>query len=61
LTPDERQVAKIEQVDTRMVTADGVQVAGELGALLDKEFSTQDLPECPPNAKTASELISEAV
>ncbi len=46
---------------THVVTADDVRVAGELGALLDKEFFAQDLPKFPPNAKTASELISEAV
>ena len=36
-------------------------VAGELGAILDKEFFAQDLPKLPPNIETASELISEAV
>jgi hypothetical protein len=36
-------------------------IAGELGALLDKEFFAQDLPKFPPNGETASELISEAV
>ena len=46
---------------THLVTADDVRVAGELGALLDKEFFAQDLPKLLPNAKTASELISEAV
>ena len=46
---------------THLVTADDVRVAGQLGALLDKEFLAQDLPKLPVNAKTASELISEAV
>lgn len=46
---------------THLVTADDVRVAGELGALLDKEFFAQDLPKFPLNAETASELISEAV
>jgi hypothetical protein len=43
------------------VTADDVRVAGELGALLDKEFFAQDLPKLPSNVKTTSELISEVV
>jgi hypothetical protein len=46
---------------THLVTADDVRVAGELGALLDEEFSAQDLPRLAPNVKTASELVSEAV
>ncbi len=46
---------------THLVTADDVRVAGELGALLDMGFLAQDLPKFPPNAETASELISEAV
>jgi hypothetical protein len=46
---------------THLVTADDVRVAGELGALLDKEFFAQDLPKFPPNVDTASELISEAI
>ena len=46
---------------THLVTADDVRVAGELGALLDKEFLAQDLPKLPPNEETAAELISEAV
>ena len=46
---------------THLVTADDVRVAGELGAILDKEFFAQDLPKLPPNVETASELISEAV
>jgi integrase len=46
---------------THLVTADDVRVAGELGALLDKEFFAQDLPKYPPHAETASELNSEAV
>ena len=45
----------------RQLTADDVRIAGELGALLDKEFFAQDLPKFSPNAETASELISEAV
>jgi integrase len=46
---------------THLVTADDVRVAGEFGALLDKEFLAQDLPKLTPNAETASELVSEAV
>jgi integrase len=46
---------------THLVTADDVRVANELGAILDKKFFAQDLPKLNPNAKTASELISEAV
>jgi len=46
---------------THVVTADDVRVAGELGAILDKEFLCQDLPKLPPDIETASELISEAV
>ena len=46
---------------THLVTADDVRVAGELGAILDKEFLAQDLPKLAPNVETASELISEAV
>lgn len=46
---------------THLVTADDVRVAGELGALLDKESIAQYLPKMPPEAETASELISEAV
>lgn len=40
---------------------DDVRVAGELGALLDKEFLAQDLPKSPPKVETTSELISEVV
>jgi hypothetical protein len=36
-------------------------IAGELGALLDKEFLAQDLPKFAPNTKTASESLTEAV
>jgi hypothetical protein len=36
-------------------------IAGELGALLDKEVLAQDLPKFLPNRETASELISEAI
>jgi integrase len=46
---------------THLVTADDVRVAGELEALLDKEFLAQDLPTSHPEAEAASELISEAV
>jgi hypothetical protein len=46
---------------THLVTADDVRVAGELGALLDKGFLTQDLPKFPPNAETASKSHSEAI
>ncbi len=46
---------------THLVTADDVRIAGEVGALLDKEFLAQDLPKLSPNVETASELISEAV
>jgi integrase len=46
---------------THLVTADDVRVAGELGALLDKEFLAQDLPKLAPDAEKASELVSEAV
>jgi integrase len=53
--------AKTTMGYTHLVTADDVRIAGELGALLDKEFFAQDLPKLSPNAKTASELDSEAV
>ena len=43
------------------VTANDVRIAGELGALLDKEFLAQDLPKCPPNEETAPESLTEAV
>jgi len=46
---------------THLVSADDVRVAGELGAILDKEFFAQDLPKFPPNVETASEPISEAM
>jgi integrase len=46
---------------THVVTADEVQVAGELGALLDMGFFAQDLPKFPPNAEMASKSHSEAV
>jgi hypothetical protein len=36
-------------------------VAGEHGALLDKEFFAQDLPKLSPNMETASESLTEAV
>ena len=53
--------AKTTMGYTHLVTADDVRVAGELGALLDKEFPAQDLPKFPPNAETATESYSEAV
>jgi integrase len=53
--------AKTTMGYTHLVTADDVRVAGELGALLDKEFFAQDLPKFPPNGETAPELMSEAV
>ena len=46
---------------THLVTADDARIAGELGTLLDKEFFAQDLPKLSRDAKTASELNSEAV
>jgi hypothetical protein len=44
-----------------LLTADEVRVAGELGARLDKEFFARDLPKLPPDVKTASGLLTEAV
>jgi hypothetical protein len=38
-----------------------IKIAGEPGVLLDKEFLDQNLPMFPPNAETASGLITEAV
>jgi hypothetical protein len=38
-----------------------LRVANQLRAILDREFLAQDLPKLPPNAETASELLSEAV
>jgi hypothetical protein len=46
---------------THLVIADDVRVAGELGALLDKEFLAQDLPKFLPNVETASGSLTEAV
>ena len=46
---------------THLVTADDVRIAGELGALLDKEFLAQDLPKLTLEAETASESLTEAV
>jgi integrase len=46
---------------THLVTADDVRIAGELGALLDREFLAQDLPKLPPKAEITSEAISEVV
>lgn len=45
---------------THLVTADDVQVANDLGALLDKGFLAQDLLKFTPETGAASELISEA-
>ena len=53
--------AKTTMDYTHLVTADDVRVANQLGAILDREFLAQDLSKLPPNAETASELISEAV
>jgi hypothetical protein len=36
---------------THLVTADDIRVAGELGALLDKEFFAQGLLKFPSNAE----------
>jgi hypothetical protein len=47
--------AKTNMGYTHLVTADDVRVAGEPGALLDKELFAQDLPKFPPNAETASD------
>jgi hypothetical protein len=46
---------------THLVTADDIEVAGKLGALLDKEFVAQDLPKLPPDEETASGGFTEAV
>lgn len=46
---------------THLAKADDVCVAGELGALLDKELLAQDLPKFPPNWETASGALKEAV
>jgi integrase len=46
---------------THLITADDIEVAGKLGALLDKEFVAQDLPKLPPDSKTASGEFTEAV
>jgi len=46
---------------THMISADEVEVAGKLGALLDNEFLAQDLLKLLPQAETASEAMSEAV
>ena len=53
--------AKTTMGYTHLVTVDDVRVAGELGALLDKEFFAQDSPKFLPNAETASEIVSKAV
>jgi integrase len=45
---------------THLVTADDVQVAQDLGAVLDRGFLAQDLPKFTPETGAASELISEA-
>jgi hypothetical protein len=46
---------------THLVTADDIEVAGKLGALLDKKFFAQDLPKLPPDSKTTSGELTEAV
>lgn len=51
----------IASIDTLKLRPRMARLAKELGALLDKEFLTQDLPKLSPKAETASELISEAV
>ena len=53
--------ARPTMVYIHLVIADDVRIAGELGALLDKELFAQDLPKFPPNAEKASELLTEAV
>lgn len=53
--------AKTTMGYTHLVIADDVRVAGELGALLDKEFLAQDLPKFLPNVETASGSLTEAV
>ncbi len=42
---------------THLRTADDVRIAGELGALLDKEFFVQDLSTLSSHAEAASERI----
>lgn len=49
--------AKTTMAYTHLVTADDVRIAGELGALLDKEFFAQDLPKLSPNAETTASWI----
>jgi len=53
--------AKTTMGYTHIVTADDIEVAGKLGALLDKEFFAQDLPKLPLDRKTASDEFAEAV
>jgi integrase len=56
--------AKTTMGYTHLVTADDIEVAGKLGALLDKksnEFFAQDLPKLPPDKETASGELTEAV
>jgi integrase len=53
--------AKTTMGYTHIVTADDIEVAGKLGALLDKEFFAQDLPKLPPDSETASGEFTEAV
>ena len=57
----EHVIARTTMGYTHLVTAEDVRMAGELGALLDKEFLAQDLPKFPPNAETTSESFAEAV
>jgi hypothetical protein len=52
--------AKTTMGYTHLVSADDVRIAGEPGALPDKEFLAQDLPKSLPETTMASELISEA-
>jgi hypothetical protein len=53
--------AKTTMGYTHLVTVDDTEVAGKLGALLDKEFIAQDLPKLQPDSKTASGEFTEAV
>ena len=53
--------ARTNKGHTHLVTADDVRVAGELGALLGKDFLAQDLPKFPPKWGKASGALTEAV
>jgi hypothetical protein len=44
-----RQDVRTTMGYTHLVTADDVRIAGELGAILEKEFFAQNLPKLPPN------------